>query len=421
MVLLSALLSVFSYVNQSIGKGHIVGGKLTTKALVKLGSFTDKSLKAYDQLTTPPKVLVPIDTSFTPVNKLTNDVHILKSFWNTKIESWDFKLLNLRNDSVVHQWRLTKSMVDIPSNKRFIDLRPFHPIMMEDRTLVVKLVGVPYLAKLDRESNIVWRNEQIPLHHSTNVDSQGNLWICGYAQIEKFKHVKFPDGFNKSFMDNYLYQFDSETGNVIFEKSLSEIFIENNMDGLLFSQLEDSWDIMHLNDIEPVLVSTKYWQEGDLFLNLRHLSMVLLYRPTTNQVIWHESGPLLDQHDIDIISDHEISLFNNCGIRDMESNYSENSRGLLVKNYDRSSIIKYDFEQDNYQIIDSLKTEKEFSITEGLSVLLPDGSLLIEYSNSGQLTIIKGDEVLLNKRYISPFENYNYITNWIRYYDDIKF
>ena len=39
--------------------------------------------------------------------------------------------------------------------------------------------------------------------------------------------------------------------------------------------------------------------------------MVLLYRPSTNKVLWHKMGPWMHQHDVDIISNHEISIFNN--------------------------------------------------------------------------------------------------------------
>jgi len=46
-------------------------------------------------------------------------------------------------------------------------------------------------------------------------------------------------------------------------------------------------------------------------LSLRNLSMILLYRPSEEKVIWYRRGPWLHQHDVDVISNHEISVFDN--------------------------------------------------------------------------------------------------------------
>ena len=56
-----------------------------------------------------------------------------------------------------------------------------------------------------------------------------------------------------------------------------------------------------------------YWRKGDLFLSLRSPSTVMLYRPATNKVIWRKDGPWSKQHDVDILDDHRISIFNNNG------------------------------------------------------------------------------------------------------------
>ena len=45
-------------------------------------------------------------------------------------------------------------------------------------------------------------------------------------------------------------------------------------------------DGLHLNDIQPALTDSPYWKKGDLFLSLRHKSLILLYRPSTGKIIW---------------------------------------------------------------------------------------------------------------------------------------
>ena len=72
----------------------------------------------------------------------------------------------------------------------------------------------------------------------------------------------------------------------------SKIFIDNGLEYLLFSVGDRYFDKdpIHLNDIQPVDFDGEYWKKGDVFLSLRHQSMVLLYRPSTNKIIWKGTG-----------------------------------------------------------------------------------------------------------------------------------
>ena len=70
-------------------------------------------------------------------------------------------------------------------------------------------------------------------------------------------------------------------------------------------------DPMHLNDIQPVLTNGPYWKKGDVFISLRSQSMLMLYRPSTNKVLWYQQGPWLQQHDVDIVDNHTIAVFSN--------------------------------------------------------------------------------------------------------------
>ena len=70
-------------------------------------------------------------------------------------------------------------------------------------------------------------------------------------------------------------------------------------------------DPIHLNDIEPVNFDSNHWLKGDIFLSIRSLSLIILYRPSTNKVIWYKQGPWRFQHDIDIIDEGTIAIFDN--------------------------------------------------------------------------------------------------------------
>ena len=89
----------------------------------------------------------------------------------------------------------------------------------------------------------------------------------------------------------------SNNGELLYEKSISEIFIENGLEHLLFSIGGNNFirDPIHSNDVQPVNFDGEYWKKGDVFLSLRHQSMILLYRPSTNEIVWNSNileGPM---------------------------------------------------------------------------------------------------------------------------------
>ena len=88
----------------------------------------------------------------------------------------------------------------------------------------------------------------------------------------------------ENYSDDAIVKLSAE-GNILFEKSVSQIFIENGLKYLLFGHGNSYQnDPIHLNVIQPVNSDGEYWKKGDVFLSLRSQSMVLLYRPSTNKI-----------------------------------------------------------------------------------------------------------------------------------------
>ena len=101
----------------------------------------------------------------------------------------------------------------------------------------------------------------------------------------------------------------SPDGKILYNKSVTQIFLDNDYKYLVFGQWIESFnDTIHLNDIQPVLKDGLYWKKGDVFLSMRRLSMIMHFRPSTNKIINIITGPFYQQHDVDIISNKEISL-----------------------------------------------------------------------------------------------------------------
>jgi hypothetical protein len=85
-------------------------------------------------------------------------------------------------------------------------------------------------------------------------------------------------------------------------------------------------------------------EQGDVFLSIRNQSAIIHYRPSTNKVINYITGPFAQQHDVDIISDKEISIFNN--------------NNFFVNN-EHSEVVIYNFETKKFRKLFNDQLQKE--------------------------------------------------------------
>ena len=132
----------------------------------------------------------------------------------------------------------------------------------------------------------------------------------------------------------------------------------------------------HLNDIEPVKNEGYSWKVNDIFISIRNLSMIILYRPEENRIIDIIQGPFFNQHDVDIISDYEISIFNN------------NLKHYPIKSEAfNTEIIIYNFKTKKFRKYFNKSLLKHDVITDyqGVHKILPDGQLFIESTTNGRI------------------------------------
>ena len=101
-------------------------------------------------------------------------------------------------------------------------------------------------------------------------------------------------------------------------------------------------DPIHNNDVQPVNVDGKYWKKGDVFISLGHQSMIILWRPSTEEIVWKYESNIFHQHDVNIVSEHQISIFNN----NRKYHYPnkdivDGNNQILIFNFDTDSISSY--------------------------------------------------------------------------------
>ena len=293
-------------------------------------------------------------------------------------------IVDLNNFEVIHTYKHDVNEMNnkVTNTKEFpklkVDGAPIrfqysNPLLFEDGSLT----AINDLAfKIDFCSNLQWINDEEIFHHSKMLNHEGNIWVVGLMN-PKSKYVeKFPI---KGFYDDSIIKINKD-GKILFNKSVTEILIENNLVDENLSNQRYS-DPIHLNDIEPAFTDTEYWQQGDVFISIRHQSAIIHYRPSTNKVINYITGPFAQQHDVDIISDREISIFNN--------------NNFFVNN-EHSEVVIYNFETKKFRKLfnDQLQKENFKTTSQGLSHIFKDGSLMVEEQNHGRIILFnsKGEK-----------------------------
>jgi hypothetical protein len=297
-------------------------------------------------------------------------------------------IIDLNNFEIIHTYKhdIAEMYDQVKNTKEFTRLRidnsPIrklyqHPLIFEDGSLIdnEKLVY-----KIDFCSNLQWINDEEQFHHSQMLDHDGNIWVGGRMN-PKSQYIKRYS--IENFVDDSIIKMNTD-GKILYNKSVTEILIENDIVPSNFAyttSFSKEYDPIHLNDIEPAFNNTEYWRQGDVFLSIRNQNTIVHFRPSTNKVINYITGPFAQQHDVDIISDKEISIFNNNNFF-VDNKYSE--------------VIIYNFETKTFSKLfnNQLQEENFKTVSEGLSHTLKDGSIIVEEQNHGRIILFnnKGEK-----------------------------
>ena len=308
------------------------------------------------------------------------------------------EIIDLDNFKIIHTYKhnIADMNKKIKNKKKFKGLytiigpRKFlywHPLILDDGSLICDgNIGPEF--KIDFNSNLKWINDELIFHHSKMLDHEGNIWLGGRL-VDRSKYLK-KYSLNEV-NDDAIVKINSN-GEILLKKSVIEILFENKIwDKNNITELKKNYTPTHLNSIEPAFSDTKYWKKGDIFINLKHQKMIILYRPSTNKIINTITGPFSMQHDINIISENEISIFNNNNFI-FDNKYSE--------------VVIYNFETHQFRKLFNSQLQKENFKTylSGKGQVLADGSLFVEEQRHGRI-------ILFNKNGQKEWEFINKSTN----------
>ena len=337
-----------------------------------------------------------------------DDGYLLLSAYDDKKGQSTVKLMRISDARVLHEWvpdirQLKKHQHTDSKFFNITDLSPsdyrmIHPLLLDDGSIVFKYRGP--LFKVNACSDIEWEVDGV-YHHSIEQDPDGSFWVSSVIEPSLYDKVKFID-----FRDDAITKI-SPDGKVLFAKSVSQILEENGYRGLLFGAGLYDNDAIHLNDIQPAFYSSPYWEKGDLLLSLRDRSAVLLYRPSTNKIIWLKTGPWLNQHDVDFIGQSKISIFGNDVIRTPVGS-------ALVGNHNNIYIVDLADEHISMPYSETMKKSDVRTLSQGEQDILDNGDVFIEETDYARIMRLSPEQVVWEFT-VKVDDNTLGMTGWSRY------
>ena len=288
------------------------------------------------------------------------------------------------------------ALTDVRQDKPAALHRLMHPLLLSDGSLVVH--DSSPLVRVDACGKQIWAVDGI-FNHSAELGADGQIW----APYRLARPTQ--PGVAPTFWDDAVGEV-SQDGKLISATQIAAILDRNGL-GHLWRGRPYSDDPFHLNDIQPVLADGPHWKRGDLFLSLRNLSTVMLYRPATGKILWWQARPWRFQHDVTILDDHRISVFDN----NLRLGYPKE----VVNGTNR--LIVYDFASGATSAPWAAGFERNHLATraQGRGTPLPNGDAMVEETEQGRLVRV-APAGALRWRYISADTGQRRMAlSWARY------
>lgn len=418
LVALLALLSVFSWMAQHRAKKDRDFGAMNG-VVELLSGFPDRFKQSVEEVQTFPQTFVKTPDGFERENRLEQDVLTLTAFSDPD-QGRTIAVRNLRDGQLLHEWTLPETLGEWKPHWRI-----HHPLLLEEKSVVGFFTNRSPLFRLDSASNLVWRQDSLTFHHAINRAANGDLWACTMRWEKGGRYIGYRGRYRLgdrtvNFLDNSIARLDAKTGQILEVVSMTEMLKNNGLEHLILRS-GDPQDPLHLNDVEPALTSSDHFKRDDLFLSFRNLQSVIQYRPSTGEVIRVIDGPLASQHDVDILNDSTLVIFNNNvqennGVHiNQREKYPISKEQVELKQY-HSEVTLYGLASDVFVPLfpDLMADVGMMTASEGLQEALPGGHWFVEEQNAGELWVLGPSGVLYHDVHASHHEGHHHLPNWTR-------
>lgn len=333
--------------------------------------------------------------------------YLLLSRYDGTIARSTVELVDLHENRIIHRWlpdfaalnarsKLRSNLVNLERDRTPERTRIMHPLLAENGDIIFQ--DASPLARVGPCGEIRWTIDGL-FHHSNEMHSAGGFWVERFLEPQTIENV------SALFKEDAIVHV-SEDGQILFQKSVPVLLIENDLGRLVYGQDFYSDDPLHMNDVQEALSDSEYWKHGDLFLSLRNISAIVQYRPSENKVIWLKQGPWVNQHDVDIIDDHRIAIFNNNRYNYVHKDDVNGSNSVVIFDFATNTA------SSPYEA--GMKENEIRTISEGRSEIYANGDVFIEESNYGRLLRMRPDGTIV-WQFINRSESGGvYRMNWSR-------
>ena len=328
-------------------------------------------------------------------NSLKNDLYYLHttSEWPPRI-----KMMNLKDSSIHFDFELPENLRGESFNSRQLCA------LSEDGKMIACMV-----LDTDRFSIISAENGETFLDTTYSFELHHRIqFFDGLIHVNTRRDTSYEGG--KEILDEGFAVLNTN-GDIIEEFWLGDQYGTEEFQKLLnmINYTSEDFDPFHVNDIEKVICdcdSADILQEGDYLLSLRHMSAIVHVR--SNKIVDAYTGDFNLQHDVDVLSCNEVSVFNNNSLNE-----------YLNLGKTNSNIVKINLQNDSCEVV--FDDEKIATKTEGQVEVLPSGRMVVENQNNGQILVYRKGQLVYQGNILHKEDNsLQEILNWGSSFDTLK-
>jgi hypothetical protein len=288
------------------------------------------------------------------------------------------RLIDLQG-KVVHEWRASfrevwggvPPHVSYAADDRIIEWHGTHLYPNGDVLFNFEGQLFPYgggLVRVDKDSKVIWKVAR-NTHHSVEVAEDGTIWVA--ALNYRPEGMKELPGWEPWFYEDVILKISPDG---VVQDEISVPLALKSLPGLLPPKA-DTFDPLHLNDVEPVTAELAarlpMLAAGDLLVSLRDIGAVVAIDPAAKAAKWSLVGPFRQQHDPDLLPGGRLMVFDNRG----GDPACGRSRVLEIDLAALSKVWRYD----------GCGGDRFDSEAWGAQQVLPNGNVLITESFGGRV------------------------------------
>jgi hypothetical protein len=267
---------------------------------------------------------------------------------------------------VLHRWRypLRRLFPDLQTDPEMAKLeywRRAHLFPNGDLLGIYEGLG---LVKLDSLSRVIW-SRRGGFHHDLEVTESGEIWV-----LDRDGKILPRINPKEGVLEDFVTVLDA-SGRTLRRISILEAF-ERSRYASLLGRMERSGDVFHTNTIElldgRLAAVDPAFRKGNVLISVLKLDTIAVLDPEKGEIVWARTGPWRRQHQVTVLDDRRLMLFDNRGAGEGRSRVLEidPATGRVVWQYGGAPGVDF------------------FSKTLGSCQRLPNGDTLITESENGR-------------------------------------